>query len=68
MALEKLWWFECPRGHLGTIDADQRAGTASIECKYEGGCKFHGHAHEGDVLGPVREGSADGPLVGRSAS
>lgn len=59
MPSEQRWWFECPRGHLATIDADQRAGTISIDCPYEG-CSFHGRAHEGDVLdseGVPRESS-----------
>lgn len=42
----KLYWFRCPRGHLGRIDAEQLEGVVSIICEE---CGWHGYVSEGTV-------------------
>lgn len=41
-----FWWFKCPAGHLGLIDAEQVEGIISIVCDQ---CDFHGLVEEGEL-------------------
>ena len=43
---ERLWWFTCPRGHIGLISDDQASNETSIICDQ---CDFHGSVKAGTL-------------------